>query len=174
MQLCSFSFNLTYLGQTWACELCLESSRSWNRSPSWGIIGLLGWRMFVVKVTTVIAKPSGDECEKGALWAIRQPLTAWEVPCFHLMLSSLCWCSNATKPHPALDSCGRNLSSESKSSPIVRICICIVLKPVSPSVSLSHQEASISLLSFPIWGQTDWKPQSEKTNQSDHMDHGLV
>ena len=31
-----------------------------------------------------------------------------------------------------------------------------------PSVSLSHQEASISLLSFFIRGQTDWKPQSQK------------
>ena len=30
----------------------------------------------------------------------------------------------------------------------------------SPSVSLSYQEASISLLSFSIRGQTDWKPQS--------------
>ena len=46
--------------------------------------------------------------------------------------------------------------------------------PVSPSVSLSHQEASISLSSFSIRGQTDWKPQSQKTNQSDHADHSLV
>ena len=46
--------------------------------------------------------------------------------------------------------------------------------PVSHSVSLSHQEASISLLSFSIRGHTDWKPQSQKTNQSDHMDHSLV
>ena len=34
--------------------------------------------------------------------------------------------------------------------------------PVSPTVSLSHQEASISLLS--LW--TEWKPQSQKTNQT--------
>ena len=46
--------------------------------------------------------------------------------------------------------------------------------PVFPSVSLSHQEASISLSFFSITGQTDWKPQSQKTNQSDHMDHSLV
>ena len=46
--------------------------------------------------------------------------------------------------------------------------------PVSLSVSLSHQEASISLLSFSIRGQTDWKPQSQKTNLSDHIDHSLV
>ena len=46
--------------------------------------------------------------------------------------------------------------------------------PVSLSVSLSHQEASISLLSFSIRGQTEWKPQSQKTNQSDHRDHSLV
>ena len=46
--------------------------------------------------------------------------------------------------------------------------------PVSPSVSLSYQEASISLLSFSIRGQAEWKPQSQKTNQSDCMDHSLV
>ena len=41
---------------------------------------------------------------------------------------------------------------------------------VSPTVSLSHQEASITLLSFSIRGQKEWKPQSQKTNQFDHMD----
>ena len=46
--------------------------------------------------------------------------------------------------------------------------------PVSPSISLSHQEASISLLSLSIWGQTEWKPQLQKTNQIDHMDHNPV
>ena len=46
--------------------------------------------------------------------------------------------------------------------------------PVSPSVSLSHHEASISLSSFYIRGQTEWKPQSQKTNQTDHMDHSLA
>ena len=34
--------------------------------------------------------------------------------------------------------------------------------PVSPSDSLSHQEASKSLLSFSIRGQTDWKPHHRK------------
>ena len=46
--------------------------------------------------------------------------------------------------------------------------------PGSPTVSLTHQEVSISLLTFSIRGQTDWKPQSQKTNQTDHMDHSLV
>ena len=46
--------------------------------------------------------------------------------------------------------------------------------PVSPIISLSYQEASISLLSFSIRGQTDWKPQFQKTNLSDHMVHSLV
>ena len=44
---------------------------------------------------------------------------------------------------------------------------------VFPSVSLSHQEASISFLSLYISGPTEWKPQSQKTNQTDHMDHSL-
>ena len=43
-----------------------------------------------------------------------------------------------------------------------------------PAVSLSHQETSISLLSFSIRGQAEWQPQSQKTNQADHMDHSLV
>ena len=38
--------------------------------------------------------------------------------------------------------------------------------PVSPSVSLPHQEAFIRLLFFSIRGQTDWKASSQKTNQS--------
>ena len=46
--------------------------------------------------------------------------------------------------------------------------------PSEDLVSLSHQEASISLLAFSIREQTDWKPQSQKTNQSDHMNHSLV
>ena len=41
-------------------------------------------------------------------------------------------------------------------------------------LSLSHQEASISLLSFSSRGQIEWKPQSQKTKQSDHMNHSLV
>ena len=40
-------------------------------------------------------------------------------------------------------------------------------------VSLSHQKAFISLLSLSIRGQKEQKPQSQKTNQSDHMDHSL-
>ena len=46
--------------------------------------------------------------------------------------------------------------------------------PVSPSVSLAHHEGSISLLSFSIRGQTEWKPQWQKTNESDHIDDSLV
>ena len=46
--------------------------------------------------------------------------------------------------------------------------------PDSPIISLSHQEASTSLFSFSIRGQTEWKPPSQKTNQTDHMDHSLV
>ena len=46
--------------------------------------------------------------------------------------------------------------------------------PVSPTVIVSHQEASITLLSLFIRGQTEWKPQSQKNNQTDHMDYSLV
>ena len=46
--------------------------------------------------------------------------------------------------------------------------------PVSSTVSLSHQEASISLLPLSFRRQTWWKPQSHKTNQTAHVDHSLV
>ena len=46
--------------------------------------------------------------------------------------------------------------------------------PDSPTISPSHQEASVSLLSLPIRGQKEWKAQSQKTNQTDHLDHSLV
>ena len=38
--------------------------------------------------------------------------------------------------------------------------------------SLSYHEASISLLPLTLRGQTEGKAQ--KTNQTDHMGHGLV
>ena len=46
--------------------------------------------------------------------------------------------------------------------------------PVFPTASPSHQEAWISLLSSSIRGKTEWKLQSQKTNQNDHMDHSSV
>ena len=43
------------------------------------------------------------------------------------------------------------------------------------SQSLQHLEASISLLlSLFIRGQTEWKAQSQKPNQTNHMDHSLA
>ena len=41
--------------------------------------------------------------------------------------------------------------------------------PGSPTVTVSHQEASITLWSWFIRGQTEWKPQSHKINQTDPM-----
>ena len=43
-------------------------------------------------------------------------------------------------------------------------------RPISPSVSLSYQESSISLLSLSIRGQTEWKPQSQKTNDKNEKE----
>ena len=37
-----------------------------------------------------------------------------------------------------------------------------------------HQEASTSLLFLSIRGQREWKPQLQKINQTDHLDHSLV
>ena len=45
---------------------------------------------------------------------------------------------------------------------------------VFPIFSPSHQEACTSPFSSSIRQQTEWKPQSQKTNKNDHMDHSLV
>ena len=42
------------------------------------------------------------------------------------------------------------------------------------SQSVQSGNFSTSLLSLSIRGQTEWKPQSQKTNQTDHMNHSLV
>ena len=44
----------------------------------------------------------------------------------------------------------------------------------STTASPSHQESSTSLLSLSIRGQTEWKSQSQKTNQTNHLDHSLL
>ena len=46
--------------------------------------------------------------------------------------------------------------------------------PIFPTVSPFDQEASRRPLSSSIRGQTEWKPQSQKTNQTDNLDHSLV
>ena len=46
--------------------------------------------------------------------------------------------------------------------------------PVLPTANPSHQEASTSLLFSSIRGETEWKQQSQKTNQTYLMDHRLV
>ena len=46
--------------------------------------------------------------------------------------------------------------------------------PDSPTASHSHQEASTKILCLSILRQTEWKPQSQKSNQTYHMEHNLV
>ena len=79
--------------------------------------------------------------------------------------SSFSVLSVIAQPHPSTENWIKDLLS---------LALPIRTRPSVPSVSLSHQAPSISLLSFSIRGQTDWHPQSQKTNQSDHMDHSLV
>ena len=47
-------------------------------------------------------------------------------------------------------------------------------QPTKFIFAMIHQEASTSFLSSSIRGQTEWKSQSQKTNQTNHMGHSLV
>ena len=95
----------------------------------------------------------------------RLPLPSLPLPEFGLKLNN----REGTQPHPSTEYWTKDLLSvfpapyhPSKQD------------PVSPTISLSHQEAYISLLSLFIRSQTEWKPQSQKNNQTDDMDHSLV
>ena len=71
-----------------------------------------------------------------------------------------------TQPYPSTENWIKDLLSM---APPIRT------RPSFPhSQSLQHLEASISLLSLFIRGQTEWRPQSQKTNQTNHMDHSLA
>ena len=70
-----------------------------------------------------------------------------------------------TQPHPSAENWVKDLLS---------MTLPTRARPSFPTASPSHQGASTSLLSLSIKGQTEWKPQSQKTNQTDHMDHSLV
>ena len=50
------------------------------------------------------------------------------------------------------------------------------LQPIKslPTASPSHQETCTSLLFSSMRRQTEWKPQSQKTNPTDHMDDNLI
>ena len=70
-----------------------------------------------------------------------------------------------TQPNPSIENWIKDILSM---APPIRTILNL------PLSHLSHQQVSISLFSFSIRGKTDWNPQSQKTNQSDHMDHSLV
>ena len=43
-----------------------------------------------------------------------------------------------------------------------------------PTTSPSHKEAFTSLLALSTKGHAEWKPQIQKTKQTDPLDHSLV
>ena len=61
-----------------------------------------------------------------------------------------------------------SIESVMPSNHLIYMALPIRTRPSFP-LSLSHQEASISLLFFFIRGQTDGKPQSQETNHSDRV-----
>ena len=69
--------------------------------------------------------------------------------------SQSCFADCIELPHPLTENWIKDLLS---------MALPIRTRPSFPSVSLSHQEASISLLSFSSRGQANWKPHSQKTN----------
>ena len=83
----------------------------------------------------------------------------------HYLHYSLIRSEEGTQPHPSKENCIKVLLSM---SPPIRT------RPSFPYSQSLLTVASISLLSLPFIGQTEWKPQSQRTIQIDHVDHSLV
>ena len=169
-------------------------SFSFSISPSnehWGLISFkVDWLDLLAVQGTLkrllqhhSSKASILQCSAFFMVQLSQHTWLCEEQCPHKRLSQTClwvswslWWRYGSTVLPQAKQQGRNTAHQQK----------IGLKvywawprpseqdPVSPQVSLSHQEASISLLSLFIRRQTEWKPKSQKTNQTDHMDHSLV
>ena len=169
-------------------------SFSFSISPSNEYSGLISFRIDRFNLLAVhgtlksllqhhSSKASILQCSAFFMVQLSQHTWLCEEQCPHKRLSQTClwvswslWWRYGSTVLPQAKQQGRNTAHQQK----------IGLKvywawprpseqdPGSPPVSLSHQEASISLLSLFIRRQTEWKPKSQKTNQTDHMDHSLV
>ena len=89
------------------------------------------------------------------IWATREATMVWP------LVNN----REGTQAHPSIENWIKDLLNL---APSIRTRPSFPLSQSLPSGSFH------SLLSFSIRGQTEWKPQSQETNQSDHMDHGLV
>ena len=122
-----------------------------------------------VQESPVEAWAGGALCRVGGTECSSTCMGSFEGSHHYFITSTIVWSQVISREgmqlHPSTENWINHLLSM---APPVRT------RPGFPLVNLSHEEASISLLSFSIRGQTDWKPQSQKTNQSDHMDHSLV
>ena len=85
------------------------------------------------------------------------------------------------EPRLQLDEAGRseNFLVDTRAAYCVLVCYSRAFSSQTctiwgPTGKFSHQEAYISLLNFSIRGQTEVKPQSQKTTQSDHKEHTFV
>ena len=70
-----------------------------------------------------------------------------------------------TQPHP---------STENWIQDLLNMAPPIRARPIFPHSQSLPSGSFHSLLSLSIRGQTEWKPQLKKTNQTDHLDYSLV
>ena len=144
------------------------SGSRWVITPSWFsgswrsfcIVLLCSYHLFLISSASFSSIP---------FLSFIEPIFAWNVPLVSLIFLK----RSLVFPIIFFSSISLHLAGRENSSTAQQK---IVLKiywawphpseqdPVFPSVSLFHEEASISLLSFSIRGQTFWKPQSQKTN----------
>ena len=88
------------------------------------------------------------QCVYGTFWR-RSPFSSLPPPLFGLRSNN----RERTQPHPSKENWNKDLPCMAPPSE---------QDPVSPSVNLSHQKASISLLSLSLRGQAEWNHNHRK------------
>ena len=85
----------------------------------------------------------------------------------HYSCNSLAWGQTTGRDH-------NHTSAENWIKDVLRMIPPIKARPSFPHRESLPSEVSTNLLSSSIREQTEWKPQSQDTNQTGHMDHRLV
>ena len=151
---------------------CLTRTQRPHRDWTRAVLGLAGYLpRLTCECPGVSGRGVGQRWPAAGLGALSVAVSEWDLlkeVVINFITSTIVWPQvknrEGKQPHPSTEHWIKDLLSK---APPIRTRSSF---PLSQSLPLG----SLSLLSFSIRGQTDWKPQSQKTNQSDHMDHSVV
>ena len=146
--------------------LCIRGPRREERWPHKNLTQTCPW------VSRSLQRGHGSAVACCRLGALSTAVYAWDLlkeVAVIFITSTIVWHQvnkrDGTQPYPSTENLLKDLLS---------MALPIRTRPNFPFNQPLPSGSVHKPLSFSIRGQTDWKPQSQKTNQSDHMDHSFV